>query len=241
MKTSMKAWGTALAVVAVGLALAGCGSDTKSATTSSSSSTSASSSSKSSKTSESKSSSSEPAAPAGANETIADYIKEAGATETPVKRGDPGTPNVNLPVLAGWEDVSGQVPGGFWGGFKFSDPAMASDPPTILAVMSKLTGPVDGAKILEYAPGELKNLPGFDSMGGNGEATKLSGFDAFQFGGTYVKGGAKRVIAQKTVVIPSRDGDGIFVLQLNADGTEDQMTPLVDATSQIDEKTTITP
>jgi hypothetical protein len=239
MKTPMKACGAALAVVALGFALAGCGSDTKSATTSSASSTSASSSSKSSTTSESKSS--EPAAPASANETIADYIKEAGITEIPVKRGDPGTPNVNLPVPAGWEDVSGQVPGGFWGGIKLSDPTMASDPPAILAVMSKLTGPVDGAKILEYAPGELKNLPGFDSMGGNGEATKLSGFDAFQFGGTYVKGGAKRMIAQKTVVIPSRDGDGIFVLQLNADGTEDHMVPLMDATSQIDEKTTITP
>ena len=135
----------------------------------------------------------------------------------------------------------GRTPGRFWGAIMFTDPAMASDPPTIVAVMSKLTGHVDGAKILEYAPGELKNLPGFDSMGGNGEATKLSGFDAFQIGGTYVKGGAKRVIAQKTVVIPSRDGDGIFVLQFNADGTEDQMAPLMDATSQIDEKTTITP
>jgi hypothetical protein len=107
--------------------------------------------------------------------------------------------------------------------------------------VSKLTGPVDAAKILEFAPGELKNLPGFDSMGGDGSASTLGGFDAFQFGGTYVKDGAKRMIAQKTVVIPAKDGDGVFVLQLNADGTEDQMNPLMDATSEIDEKTTITP
>jgi hypothetical protein len=40
-------------------------------------------------------------------------------------------------------------------------------------------------------------------------------------------------------VIPGQDG--VFVLQLNADGLEDQMGPLMDATSEIDEKTTITP
>ena len=47
------------------------------------------------------------------------------------------------------------------------------------------------------------------------------------------------MIAQKTVVIPGQDG--LYVLQLNADGTEDQMGPLMDATSVIDEQTTITP
>jgi hypothetical protein len=103
--------------------------------------------------------------------------------------------------------------------------------------MSKLTGDVDQAKILEYAPGELKNLPGFE--GGDGDSNTLSGFDAYQLGGSYVKDGAKRMIAQKTVVIPGQGG--AFVLQLNADGLEDQMGPLMDATSEIDEKTTITP
>jgi hypothetical protein len=49
----------------------------------------------------------------------------------------------------------------------------------------------------------------------------------------------KRVIAQKTVVIPGQDG--LYVLQLNADGTEDQMGALMDATGVIDEQTTITP
>jgi len=46
-------------------------------------------------------------------------------------------------------------------------------------------------------------------------------------------------VAQKTVVIPG--SDGLFVLQLNADGTEDQMGILMDATNIIDEQTTITP
>ena len=41
------------------------------------------------------------------------------------------------------------------------------------------------------------------------------------------------------MVIPGQGG--LFVLQLNADGTEDQMGALMDATNVIDEQTTITP
>ncbi|MDT5105356.1 MAG: hypothetical protein QOI25_2869 [Mycobacterium sp.] len=232
MPSPMKTGGTAIAVVALGLALAGCGSDTKTAPSSSASSSSASSSTKSSSAAPTKS----PQA-AGKNETIADYIKANGITETPVKRGDPGTPTVDLPVPEGWADAGAKTPGYAWGAIVSTDPTMASDPPSIVELMSKLTGNVDPAKVLEYAPGELKNLPGFE--GGDGNTSTLGGFDAFQIGGSYVKDGAQRMIAQKTVVIPSK-GD-IFVLQLNADGLEEQMRPLMDATSQIDEKTTITP
>jgi hypothetical protein len=233
MTSPMKAGGAAIAVLALGLALAGCGSDTTSAPSSPASTSSASSTTESS--SSAAPSASAPAA--GKNETIADYIKENGITETPVKRGDPGSPAIDLPVPEGWADAGPKTPEYAWGAIVFADPAMAADPPSIVALMSKLTGNVDPAKIIEYAPGELKNLPGFE--GGDGNPSTLGGFDAYQIGGTYVKAGAKRMIAQKTVVIPGQDG--VFVLQLNADGTEDQMGPLMDATSQIDEKTTITP
>lgn len=231
MISPMKASGTAIAVVALGLALTGCGSDTKTEPSTSASSSSTSSS--------AESTSAAPSAPAqaGKNETIADYIKTSGITETPVHRGDPGTPTIDLPIPAGWEDAGPKTPEYAWGAIVFTDPAMASDPPSIVALMSKLTGDVDPAKILEYAPGELKNLPGFD--GGDGAKDTLAGFEAYQIGGSYVKEGVKRMIAQKTVVIPSQDA--VFVLQLNADGLEEQMGPLMDATSEIDEKTTITP
>jgi hypothetical protein len=46
-------------------------------------------------------------------------------------------------------------------------------------------------------------------------------------------------VAQKTVVIPAQDG--LFVLKLIADGTEEVAYPLMEATSAIDEQTTITP
>jgi hypothetical protein len=101
-----------------------------------------------------------------------------------------------------------------------------------------LSGNVDPAKILEFASGEIQNLPGYE--GGNaGSPTKLAGFDATQIGGMYNKNGVKRAIAQKTVVIPGKDA--LYVLQLNADGTEEQMPALMDATSIIDQQTTITP
>ncbi len=47
------------------------------------------------------------------------------------------------------------------------------------------------------------------------------------------------MIAQKTVVIPGEDG--LYVLQLNADGTEDQAGPLMTATKAIDDQAKITP
>jgi hypothetical protein len=230
----LKVCGTAIAVIALGVALTSCGSKTET-TTSSSSSTSTT---KSSETSSTSKPSSTPAA--GKNETIADYIKEAGLTETPVKRGDAGSPTIDLPVPDGWAPAGDKTPDFAYGAIIATDPAFASDPPSIIAIVSKLTGNVDPAKLVEYAPGELNNLPGFDGAK-TGEPTTLGGFDAVQLGGSYVKDGVQRMIAQKTVIIPAADNSGTFVLQLNADGTEDQMGPLMDATSVIDEKTTITP
>lgn len=231
MHTFTKAGGAAVAVVALTLTLSGCGSDSKTEATSSSPSST-------SETSETSAAAPTSAAPSTANETIADYIKKSGVTETPVKRGDPGSPTVELPIAAGWADAGQQTPPYAYSAFIFTgDPAMATAPPTIVALMSKLTGDVDPAQIIKYAPGELKNLPGFE--GGDGEPKTLSGFDAYQIGGTYVRDGVKRMIAQKTVVIPA--ADGLFVLQLNADGLEDQINPLMTATAEIDEKTVIKP
>jgi len=60
-----------------------------------------------------------------------------------------------------------------------AQPANPSDPPTILALYSKLTGDVDPAKIIQYAPNELLGLPGYQGSG-NRQASTLSGFQAWQ-------------------------------------------------------------
>src|SRR4051812_11452728 len=134
MKLPLKTCGTAVAVVALGLTLAGCGSASKT-DASSSSSSSTSSAAKPSKSGSSEPSSTEPAS--GPNETIATYIKKAGITEAPVKRGDPGSPEINLPTPAGWADAGDKTPPYAWGAIVFSDPAAAADPPTIVALLSK--------------------------------------------------------------------------------------------------------
>ncbi|HEX4560094.1 MAG TPA: LpqN/LpqT family lipoprotein [Mycobacterium sp.] len=232
MTSSLRASAIAIAAIAIGIGLSGCGSNTKTAP-STSKQTSASVSATTSKAAPTSS-----AQAAGPNKTIVDYIKEAGIVEAPVHRGDPGAPTIALPFPPGWEDAGSRTPEWAYAAILFSDPAVAKDPPTIIALVSKLTGNVDPAKILQYAPGEIKNLPGYDGAA-DGSSSTLGGFDATQIGGTYTKDGAKRAIAQKTVVIPGQDG--LYVMQLNADGTEDQMGALMDATGVIDEQTTITP
>jgi hypothetical protein len=223
MRSPRRAGAIAIAAVAVGLA--GCGSDsqTESTTTTTTSAAAA---------------ATTTAGQAAANRTIADYVRENGIVETPVKRGAPGAPEINLPMPPGWKDAGPMTPQWAYGAIVSTDPATAQDPPTIFILVSKLTGNVEPAKILEFAPGELKNVPGYEGAQ-SGQPAKLGGFDAVQLGGTYTKGGARRAIAQKTVVVPGKDG--LYVLQLNADGREDQTVTILEATSVIDEQTTITP
>ncbi|MUL85304.1 MULTISPECIES: LpqN/LpqT family lipoprotein [unclassified Mycolicibacterium] len=232
MTTSLRAGGIAIAAITLGVTLAGCGTKTVTGTATEATGGAGTSETRSEPTKANDTPTS------GHQYTIVDYIRDSHIVETPVHKGDPGTPSLNLPIPEGWEDATSSAPDWAWAAIVSTDPEFGIDPPSIIALMSKLTGDVNPAKILEYAPNEIRNLPGYENDG-DGSAGQLSGFDAYQIGGTYVKDGATRLIAQKTVVIPG--SDGLFVLQFNADGTEDQMGPLMDATSAIDEQTVITP
>ncbi|SOJ53350.1 hypothetical protein MSIMFB_00851 [Mycobacterium simulans] len=227
----MKDLTAVVATVALSLTLVGCGSDNKSETKTTTSTT----------TSTSTSTTAPPTtsgtAGAQANYTIADYIRDNHIQETPVHHGDPGSPTINLPVPNGWKLLpeSSNAP---YGGIVFTQPGDPNDPPTIVALVSKLTGDVDPAKIIQFAPGELKNLPGYEGSG-DGSASTLGGFQAWQLGGSYTKNGKKRTVAQKTVVITGPNG--VYVLQLDADALDAETGELMDATNVIDEQTTITP
>ncbi|MBI5341383.1 MAG: LpqN/LpqT family lipoprotein [Mycolicibacterium rufum] len=234
MTIPLRAGVIAIAAVAFGVGVSGCGSD--SAATESSSSSSATSSASATSSSAAPTTSAQAAAPAP---TLADYIRENNIVETPVRPGDPGSPTIELPTPKGWEDMGPNTPEGAYSAMAFTaDPAMAANPPTLITKVFKLTGNVDPAKVLEAAPGDVRNLPGFEGPEG-GQPNKLSGFEATVIGGTYPKDGVTRMVAQKTVVIPGQDA--LYVLQLNADGTEDQAYPLMDATSTIDDQAKITP
>ncbi len=228
--------GVAAAVTALAVGLSGCGSDTKTAT-SSSSSTTASSSSKETTTSKKPKVAETRDESAGPNPTIADYIKENGIQETGVKMGDPSAPAVNLPVPDGWQPLSPEdAPNYAYGAIVYTGAEFEADPPNIVALMSKLSGDVDPQKIIDLAPGELKNLPDY-APGNEGETSTLSDYPAYVLGGTYTRDGATRFIAQKTVVIPA--ADGLYVLQLNVDGPEAAGDVLSAATAKIDSDTTI--
>lgn len=227
----MKHFTAAVATVALSLALAGCSFNIKtdSAPTTSPTTTSPT-------TSTTTTSATTSAQAAGPNYTIADYIRDNHIQETPVHHGDPGSPTIDLPVPDDWRLLpeSSRAP---YGGIVYTQPADPNDPPTIVAILSKLTGDIDPAKVLQFAPGELKNLPGFQGSG-DGSAATLGGFSAWQLGGSYSKNGKLRTVAQKTVVIPSQGA--VFVLQLNADALDDETMTLMDAANVIDEQTTIT-
>lgn len=232
MATSLRAGGVAALAVTLGITLAACGSDSAAKGSGTAAETSSSA---------TETPAAAPPSPAperqGPAYTIVDYIRDNGITEQPVKRGDPGAPTVDLPMPPGWQDAGDQAPEWAYLAMLYGDPAMADDPPTIVALMSKLSGNVDAAKIIEYAPGEIKNLPGYQDLG-PGKPSELSGFEAFQVGAAYTRDGAKRMIAQKTVVIPA--GPDLYVLQFNADGPGDRLQPLLEATAAIDKQAKIT-
>lgn len=173
----------------------------------------------------------------GAHKTINDYINEAKIAETPIRPDEPGTPKFDFPFPPGWSDAGDKTPEWAYGAIVYDQPVDPADPPAMIAIASKLTGDVDPARILEYAPGQLENLPDFAPIG-DPEKSKLGGFEAVESSGTYTFEGKARVIAQKTVVIPANGA--WFALQLNADAPQGQEDVVIDAARFIDEQTKIT-
>ncbi|TRW81987.1 hypothetical protein FK535_13940 [Mycolicibacterium sp. 018/SC-01/001] len=234
MTTSARAGLIALAALTLGVGLSACSSETSGTASSSSSSAS-------SATSSAQAAPPTSSAPPAPIVTLADYIRDNSIVETPVQPGDAGSPTIELPTPRGWEEMT-DAPEGAYSALTFTgdpdNPTAAADPATVVTKVVKLTGNVDPAKVLEVASGELRSLPGFEGPAG-GQPNKLSGFDASVIGGTYSKDGASRMIAQKTVVIPGQDG--LYVLQINADGSQDDAYALMDATSTIDDQAKITP
>ena len=238
---------TRFAAIAAALAtvVTGCGSDstTGSATSAAASESSETSTSEATTTSAAAAPSRERIAPRdedpqGPNPTIVDYIVANGIQETPIKPDDTGAPRINLPIPEGWKPAGADTPEWAYGAILYDGPEAREYTPSIVALLSRLTGDVDRQAILDHAPGELANLPGWSPLTDGREST-LSGFPAFQLGGTWVQDGVEKIVAQKTVVIPWRDG--LYVLQLNADGLESQMDVVGAATNIIDDETVITP
>lgn len=178
-------------------------------------------------------------AQSGPGPTIKQYIQDSGISSTQVRRGDPGVPLIGMGLPTGWSGLGADTPPWSYGTVQYDAASDPSDPPIIDVLLFKLTGDVDPAKILEFAPNELKNLQGYEPVGGPNRI-KLSGFDAVQLAGRYKRDGKERTIAQKTVVIPSRDA--LYVMQINIDALNSDVEVAMAATRAIDGvRTVITP
>ena len=175
----------------------------------------------------------------GSGMTIPQYFADNGITATPVRRGEPGTPVISFGVPRGWSDAGPEAPEGAYGAAFYDSSVDADYPSSIVAILSKLSGDADPQKVLEAAPGELEALPDYTVVS-KPKASTMSGFDAIQLSGLYTReDGEERIIAQKTVVIPAQDG--LYVLQMNADGPKDEARVIQEATVVLDAESTIKP
>jgi hypothetical protein len=235
MKRTLASTGITIAVVAVGISLAGCSSSPSS--NNGASSTSATGSAATSATTAKPQSKVAPRLSVdGPNPSIASYFKDSHITATPVHKGDPGAPTINFPIPDGWADAGPDTPPTAYWAIVDTGPEAATYTPSIVATLSKLDGDVDPQKLIELAPGATKNLPGFKPHG-DGTEDNLGGSPAYQLGGTWTQDGQTKAVADKIVVIDGKDN--IYLLELNADCLPDQVEKALPATATIDEKTTI--
>lgn len=219
--------GIAASAAALALVLAGCGSQTGPATSSP-------------KAAPASITLAKPVQNDGPHPTVADYLRDHKITEDQVHRGDAGAPKIDLPTPQGWKSAGDDNPDWAYDSIIYSGPTVGQDgdyPPSIIALLSKLTGPVDAKALLAVAPGELQNLPGFKATG-PGTATTLGAYPAYQSAGTWTADGKTKFVAQQTVVIPAKGTT--YVLQLNSDGMADQSALVQAATVLVDQQTKVT-
>lgn len=225
MRSSFRVGVVAVAALAVGIGVAGCGSDTKS---------------EESTKAEDTTSEVEPTPEETPPEmSIAEYIAQNGITETPVFPGDPGAPAIELPIPYQWGRLA-NIPQGAYDAVIVADENAGPDRPRIVTVVTKLTGNVDPAKILEYAPAEVQGLPGYEGPK-TGTQTMFGEFEATSIGGAYDRDGSRRAIGQLTTVIPAPDG--VYMLQMNghAPAIPEQVQALAQASAEIAKGAKITP
>ena len=98
-------------------------------------------------------------------------------------RTSPAHRTSTFPFPPGWSLAGDKTPAGLgYGAIVYDKPEDPEGPARDHRDRLKLTGDVDPAKILQYAPNQLLNLPDFKPIG-EPENVKMSGFDAIQSAG----------------------------------------------------------
>jgi len=180
----------------------------------------------------------EPVRNDGPNPTIADYLRDHKIVEAQVHHDDNGVPKVELPTPDGWKSAGDDTPPWAYDAIVYTGPTADPDhSPSVVALLSELTGQVDPKALLAVAPGELQNLPGFTASG-PGMTGTLGSYPTYRSAGTWSSDGKTRFVAQQTVIIPATNRT--YVLQLNSDGPVDQSAALQAVTTAVDQQTKIT-
>lgn len=171
--------------------------------------------------------------------TLHQYVADNRIAETPVRRGDPGAPKVTFASPPGWRNAGDRTPEWAFGAIIYDAPKNPADPPYMVAIASKLTGDIDLAKVLQYAPGQLNGLPDF-SPRGEPTASSFNGYQAVDYVGTFLGRGQTRAIGQITIAVPGATADEVFVYQLNAVAPPGEEQVVIDAVKRIVTDTRIT-
>ncbi|RUP34491.1 MAG: serine/threonine protein kinase [Mycolicibacterium sp.] len=172
----------------------------------------------------------------GNYQTIATYLKSNNIPEVLVHRNEPGAPVVTMPMPPGWADAGPQTPAFAYQSIVYNGPSAGNYRPSATALISRLGPNADAQKILDFAPGELNNLPGFTATD-TGTPGTVDGHKSFQIAGSWNSNGVTKLITQNTVVI--QDGTGLYVMQINIDGVADQAEIIKQITEAIDRDTKI--
>ncbi|MDX1878808.1 LpqN/LpqT family lipoprotein [Mycolicibacterium sp. 141076] len=172
----------------------------------------------------------------GNYQTIATYLKSNNIQESLVHRNEPGAPVVTMPMPPGWADAGPQTPAFAYQSIVYNGPSAGTYRPSATALISRLGPNADAQKILDFAPGELNNLPGFTPTD-TGTPGTVDGHKSFQIAGSWNSNGVTKLITQNTVVI--QDGTGLYVMQINIDGVADQAEIIKQITEAIDRDTKI--
>jgi hypothetical protein len=171
--------------------------------------------------------------------TLHQYIVDNKIAEVPFKKDQPGTPKIEFPLPPGWSPAGDMTPDWAYGAIYYGDKMKPLEDSTFMyAIGSKLTGDVDPQKVLDLAPGQLNELPGFAPSKGGPSRDKFAGYDAVSYVGTYEWDGEERSVGQETIVIPGEDG--LYVLQLNGESPGGQEQAVIDAADVIRAQTKIT-
>jgi serine/threonine protein kinase len=170
----------------------------------------------------------------GSYPTIATYLHEVNPNAAMTHRHDPGAPIITLPMPPNWSDAGAATRAFAYQTIVYRGPGAEGYAPSVTALMSKLGPGVDPQKIIDYAPGELNNMPGFVASDPGGMRT-IDEHQAFRLVGTWNAPAVaappgppdaagvptiQRLIAQYTVLIEDRAG--LYVLQINVDAAAGQ-------------------